>query len=416
MTTKNVNLVASFISKVTAAEASIRGFVRESEDRIHGLVVGFTSKQHVLQVGPPGTAKSLAANLFAKFFQFTTDDPRSYYRKLMSKTLPPDEILGGFDMKAFESGIYRRNIDGFLPTARYAHLDEINKMGPMNQNAILDITDEQRSFRNGPDDVNVPLISLVGSSNEMHEDGAEAHADRLALKYWVDQMQEKGSFMNMLRNRSEGNRFEMPEGFELITDEEIDAAHAAVDEVEVGDAILEILWALRKEFDEQSIQFTNRKANFCIDIVKAEALLAGRMTVEAEDLQILQHVLWNDPSEIAPVRKMVLRVANPMHEEISMSVHSAKQELQNARDSYRDLIGQGTNAATARIQATANPRANIEEILVNLKDRLDKSTDNTKTGKLLKKSLNQVIGYKKKILSEIMNIDTDTFTETSQDS
>ena len=140
------------------------------------------------------------------------------------------------------------------------------------------------------------------------------------------------------------------------------------------------------------------------------------MTVEAEDLQILQHVLWNDPSEIAPVRKMILRVANPMHEEISMSVHSAKQELQNARDSYRDLIGQGTDAATARIQATANPRANIEEILVNLKDRLDKSTDNTKTGKLLKKSLNQVIGYKKKILSEIMNIDTDTFTETSQDS
>ena len=140
-TKNNVDLVASFIAKITQAESAIRGFVRESEDRIHGLAVGFTARQHVLQVGPPGTAKSLAANTFVRFFQFFTDDPRSYFRKLMSKTLPSDEILGGFDMKAFESGVYRRNVDGFLPTARMAHLDEINKMGPMNQNAILDITD-----------------------------------------------------------------------------------------------------------------------------------------------------------------------------------------------------------------------------------------------------------------------------------
>ena len=409
-TKNNVDLVASFIAKITQAESAIRGFVRESEDRIHGLAVGFTARQHVLQVGPPGTAKSLAANTFVRFFQFFTDDPRSYFRKLMSKTLPSDEILGGFDMKAFESGVYRRNVDGFLPTARMAHLDEINKMGPMNQNAILDITDEQRSFRNGPDDINVPLAMLVGSSNEMHEDGAEAHADRLALKFWVDQMQEKDNFLDMLRNRSEGNRFELPEGFELITDEEIDAAHAACDEVEVPDSILEVLWALRKEFDSQSIQFTNRKANFCIDIVKAEALLAGRMTVEAEALQILQHVLWNDPAEIAPVRKMILRVANPMLEEVASMVDSAKQQLRVAREQYKNLVDQGVKASDARIQATSDPRAEIENILESLKEKIDKTSDKSKTGKRVKRYYGQVMGYKRKILSEIMNIDTDSLS------
>jgi MoxR-like ATPase len=293
-----------------------------------------------------------------------------------------------------------------------AHLDEINKMGPMNQNSILDITDEQRSFRNGPDDVNVPLTMLVGSSNEMHEDGAEAHADRLALKYWVDQMQEKDNFLDMLKNRSQGKKFEVPSDFELITDEEIEAAHAAVEEVDVPESILEILWALRKEFDAQSIQFTNRKANFCIDIVKAEALLAGRMTVEADDLQILQHVLWNDPAEIAPVRKMILRVANPMLEEVAAMVNSAKGQLRVARESYNDLVGQGVKASDARIQATSDPRAEIENILESLKDKLDKSSDASKTGKRIKRSYGQVMGYKRTILSEIMNIDTDSLRDS----
>ena len=408
MTTQNTDLAASFIAKATLAESTIRKFVRESEDRIHGLFVGFVARQHVLQVGPPGTAKSLAANAFVRFFQFFTDNPRSYFRKLMSKTLTPDELFGGYDMKAFESGVFKRNVDGFLPTARYAHLDEINKMGPMNQNSILDISDEQRSFRNGAEDVKVPLVSLVGSSNEMHEDGAEAHADRLALKYWVDQMQEKDNFLNMLRNRSEGNKFEVPAEFELITDEEIEAIHAAMEQVDVPDSVLDIVWALRSEFDAQSIQFTNRKANFCIDIIKAEALLSGRMTVDVEDLQILEHVLWNDPSEISTVQKMISRIATPMLEEASSITHAAKQELNSARDQYRDMVGQGVTAADARIHATAQPREEIERMISKLDAMVENTNEETKAGKRVRRARSQVVRYKKTILSEIMNIDTDT--------
>ena len=409
MTTEQIknaaDLAAEFVKKMTKAETALRKFFREREDVIHGLALSAVTRHHILLLGPPGTAKSAIIAAFVRIFQCVIDDPRAYFRKLFSKGLPIDEVTGGLDIKELENGRYKRNVDGFLPSARFGNAEELYKGGDMNANIMLDMTDESRSFRNGDEDLNVPLEFLAASSNEVYEGTmSEAFHDRLAQKYWVPQMQEKSNFIEMLRNRADNA--ERPDLTKLaISDDELKAAQEMCREVEVPDAILEILFDLRNEFKQDSIEITNRHMNFAIDIVKGEAFLAGRMRVEADDLQVLQHVLWNMPDEIDVARKLVLRVSNPLLEEVNAGIDAARQEFKKARTEFNQAVQQGVKAVDARISATSQPRAAIDDILQDLEAKARTTDETTKTGKKIRQAIRKVEGTKIRLHKEILNID-----------
>ena len=50
--------------------------------------------------------------------------------------------------------------------------------------------------------------------------------------------------------------------------------------------------------------------------MRARAYLAGHSEVEAEDLEILEHVLWNEPDQRRTVRRIVQKHSNPLGEKI----------------------------------------------------------------------------------------------------
>jgi MoxR-like ATPase len=150
------------------------------EETIRLLFVAALAGEHLVMVGPPGTAKSALVRAFARSI-----DAR-YFDYLLTRFTEPNEIFGPVDIQAFRQGTYRRRIEKMLPEAEVVFLDEIFKANSAILNSLLTLVNARR-FTHGTNTVRVPLISLFAASNEVPSDDALAAIfDRFLLRVRCD--------------------------------------------------------------------------------------------------------------------------------------------------------------------------------------------------------------------------------------
>src|SRR5512136_1263453 len=153
----------------------------ERADVIDGALAALLSGHHVLLIGPPGTAKSMLADELCRRL-----DGSTYFQWLLTKFTTPEEVFGAVSLRALENDDYRRVTTRKLPEAHIAFLDEVFKANSSILNSLLTLINERR-FHNGRDVIEVPLITLVGASNELPEDDElQALYDRFLLRFVVD--------------------------------------------------------------------------------------------------------------------------------------------------------------------------------------------------------------------------------------
>src|SRR6059058_4041144 len=90
------------------------GRALDKSELIRMLLVTLVAGEHMLIVGPPGTAKSAMVRHLARLI-----DAR-YFEYLLTRFSEPNEIFGPVDIKAFREGTYLRRTEAMLPEAEIA--------------------------------------------------------------------------------------------------------------------------------------------------------------------------------------------------------------------------------------------------------------------------------------------------------
>src|SRR5207245_9086337 len=197
----DARIMSSVSSKLAAIREELNQLFLERTDLIDGALCALLSSNHVLVIGPPGTAKSMLADELCRRIEGA-----DYFQWLLTRFTTPEEIFGAVSLKALEQDDYRRVTSRKLPEAHIAFLDEIFKANSSILNALLTLINE-RLFHNGKEIARVPLLTLFGASNERpEEEGLTALYDRFLVRLVVNYIVEDFRFLRILESRSEERR------------------------------------------------------------------------------------------------------------------------------------------------------------------------------------------------------------------
>ena len=144
---------------------------------VRALLLGLLAGEHVLLMGPPGTAKSALARRLHQLLPGSR-----WFERLLTRFSVPEELFGPLSLQALEHDRYERLTEGYLPQADVVFLDEVFKANSAILNTLLGVLNERR-FDNGTLRQPVPLRCLIGASNEVpRDDSLQAFFDRFLLR------------------------------------------------------------------------------------------------------------------------------------------------------------------------------------------------------------------------------------------
>ena len=365
----------------------------ERSETIEPLVAAVIARRHAVLIGPPGTAKSslirdLAAGLGGlRFFSW-----------LLTEFSVPEELFGPLDISALEQGQYRRLTAGKLPEAELAFIDEVFKAGPAILNTLLSVMQE-RLFYNDGQPTPVPLISLIGASNETPtgEQELEALWDRFTVRLQVGYIREPGNFIQMLT----GTTGSTPQ---VLSCADLEAVQEAAARVSVPGAVLDMTVQLRQVLSDHGIVASDRRYKESLDLLRAVAFLDGRDEVIEDDLLILQHVLWHDPSQAQEVARLVFAVAEPLLVGIAEVEDEALAAVTEARQILRPGSGQALAGGTPGAQETQQlleAVGGLREALKKLGGLEEQVAGRPKAAAALERTHERVKGWQAEVLKAL---------------
>ncbi|KAL4859996.1 hypothetical protein ACK3TF_000225 [Chlorella vulgaris] len=289
--------------KVQGSCLDLQTGLLERETEVRLLLLAALCGEHLLLLGPPGTAKSELSRRLSKL------TGGRYYERLLTRFSVPEELFGPLSMKGLESDLYVRKIDGYLPTAEVAFVDEIFKANSAILNALLTLLNE-RLFDNGNERITVPLLCLVGASNELPEsEELDALYDRFLIRRNVAQV--SASQLATLARLAAGT---LDAGDRMSTDDPTNGAagQGQVPELDMDDFRNTAAVAYGKvdvpEADkcEPPVYVSDRRFMKSIKMLQVAAWADGRTAVHEYDCLLLEFVLGQRPDDAQKVRSFLL--------------------------------------------------------------------------------------------------------------
>lgn len=305
----------------------------EREHIVANVLLAVIAGQSVFLYGVPGTAKSLIARRISLAFK-----DAKHFEYLMQRFSTPDEVFGPVDIKELKEGRYIRKIEGYLPSANFAFLDEIFKSSPAILNTLLTIINE-KIFRNDGKDVKVPLHALIAASNETPAQGSglEALYDRLNMRLLVEPLKEWDNFKNLIEGKFEEANVN---DNEKITLDELNLITNGAKAVKFSPQSLEIIKEIRENIEklnvkndqddssdpyqqsrqetsnnqilqenQSQIYVSDRRWKNLAHILKTSAFLNDRSEVLPADVLLLANCLWSEKEQIEAIKNIVTQSA-----------------------------------------------------------------------------------------------------------
>jgi len=219
---------------------------------------------------------------------------------------------------------------------------------------------------------------LIGSSNEIPEegDGLEAIFDRLAIKHHVGYIADKANRGKMMQEHARRTTYGAQNNFikTTISLKELVFINSVMQMVTVDASVYNSLTSCLHLLDKESIHFSDRKLNWCIDIVRAQALLSGRMTAISDDIIALVYTLWENWGDVPKVREILLKSINPLRSKIESELASMKELAREAQDivdgNFKDPSGTEVTDPAAKMSYMLERTKKAESISVKVQQSL----------------------------------------------
>ncbi|XXF77683.1 AAA family ATPase [Myxococcaceae bacterium GXIMD 01537] len=307
-----------------------RGLV-ERETMVELVALSAVAGEHLLVIGPPGTAKSEAVRRTARALG------GGYFEYLLGRFTEPSELFGPVDLRRLREGVVETQTAGMLPEAEVAFLDEVFLGSTAILNTLLGLLNE-RVFRRGHTRVQCPLRVCVAASNALPEDEAlAAFADRFLARVFLEPVPDP-----RLEELLEGGASLWGEAEARVASlEALDVLARAAREADLSRVRPLLAHGLR-QLRSAGLFLSDRRAVKVQRLVAAAAALAGREAPGAGDLWPLVYAV------------------------------PTKEGQALARDVLRELLAPSESASlsAAALEASAGPLARARRIAVAGKEVL----------------------------------------------
>jgi MoxR-like ATPase len=282
------------------------------EEIVRLLFITAIAGEHLVMVGPPGTAKSALLRSFAQVIE------AKYFDYLLTRFTEPNEIFGPVDIQAFRQGTYKRRLDGMLPEAEVVFLDEIFKANSAILNSLLTLLNA-RKFTHGNQTVRVPLISLYAASNEVPSDEAlSALFDRFLLRVrveYLDSYHFRGLLQKGIELEAKGMDPAAEELQPVVSSAELlELQRNFGSLLQFPEEFLATFKGLVFQIRSEGVGLSDRRIVKFLKLFAASAIFDGRHEVNDSDLFVLKHV-WNTPEQEEILQEVVGPVLDQWYEE-----------------------------------------------------------------------------------------------------
>lgn len=359
------------IDKVNSHKKEMNKAFLEREREIDDLFRAIVARLNILYVGPPGTGKSL---LVVSLSDRIVNSKK--FTRLLSKTTDPSELFGPFSVKGMENDKFARKTENTLVDSHLAFLDETLKCNSPVLNSLLTIMNERQFYNDDPTPIDVPLISLIGASNEFAEsDELSAFSDRFVFKKFVSYLKKDANIIKMLKNKVSGAAKVIKT--DLLTLEEINYLNEMVDSVSVSDVVINNMAIMFNELKQINIIISDRKKNQLIDVLRAEALLNARDYVAVSDFYALADAIWDQGYNLSEIEAILTKIADPYKDKINTfkkQFKDIKAHMDSVTDDYEkrkeipnsnkalSLLGTELTTAIRDMRASAVDTVDFEKL------------------------------------------------------
>ena len=240
--------------------------------------------------------------MIAKTFMrnFNGLKPETFFQCQFSAGITEDLVFGPINVKKLrEEGIMEHNVDGMLPTAKMAFLDEFMDASDVIQRSMLEILNE-RSYSHPPQLLDCPLHMAVMTSNFMKvTENLVAVLDRILFKVDVDYIKKPDARMAFYKAVSKRKPASIKgAAFMLAVDnrfefEDLQKLSVALSDIAVPEDVLVKFDEFQKELHiqlklKESERFSDRRLGKLINVIKCSAMLEGRKVAIHEDIELLK--------------------------------------------------------------------------------------------------------------------------------